>query len=144
MDLLQCGQKMTLPIMKFRTGSICVWLHLKQRTGMSHESMSGMGTKLTSGSAYAEEVSLLACWVAPLVTSVAGLLAAGAALAGASAFAFAADGWPWPLRNRDSKLSSNRVSGCNARARVISASSVSTLFGSVTQQSTGQTAAHAS
>src|SRR5262245_986406 len=143
MDLLQCGQKMTLPIMKFRTGSTCVWLHLKQRTGMSHESMSGRGTKLTSGSAYAEEAPVFVCWI-PLVTSVAGLLAADAALAGASAFAFAAAGWPWPFRNRDSKLSSNRVSGCRARARAISASSVSTLFGSVTQQSTGQTAAHAS
>src|SRR5262249_59956241 len=90
MDLLQCGQKMTLPIMKFRTGSTCVWLHLKQRTGMSHESTSGRGTKLTSGSAYADEAPVLACWVVPLVTSVAGLLAADAALAGASAFALAA------------------------------------------------------
>ena len=62
------------------------------------------------------------------------------AAAGAAADSVA----PSPLRNRDSNSSPKSTSVCNSRARSISTLSGSTLLGSVTQQSTGQTAAQAS
>src|SRR6266403_2884751 len=68
-------------------------------------------------------------------------LAAGAT--GAPSGAGAAAAAP-SLRNRDGKSSPNVVSGWSIFARSRRTASVSGIFGSGTQQSTGHTAAHAS
>src|SRR5437667_8279759 len=126
--------------MKLRTDSTWVLWHLKHRTEILHESISGKGTKLTSAPPYPGVAKAAGSGDA----AAAGAAAEGAGRAGASFLGASVPSLPWPLRKRDSKLSANWVSGWSVRARAMSASSVSMLFGSVTQQSTGQTAAQAS
>src|SRR5574341_912639 len=66
--------------------------------------------------------------------------AAGAAWATLACTVAGTAGAASPLRKRDWKFASKLVSGWSVRARAIKTSSLSMLFGSVTQTSTGQTA----